>query len=497
VNIKRNFIIGLLNSSWAALSGLIVVPVYIKYLGVEAYGLVGFFTMLQIAFSFMDFGLTPTVNREISRSSSLGKITEARNLLYTLEFFYGLMAIFIAGLVMIAAPYIAHNWLNASDINSHELAKSIILMGVVIACRWPLALYHSALIGLQRLNVSSYIGILITTISSFGAVATVVFIRPSIDAFFIWQAFIAVLSVFSVRLVTWGIIGRDGLDRFHLNRLKKIWRFSAGVSVVGLTGMVLMQLDKVLLSKMLSLEDFGKYSLATVLSMGLYVMLTPLFNTIYPKFSSLVVKEEISKLVYLYKKSTRIFLAFFLPVAITFSIFSKDILFIWTGDIHLAGSVAPIASLVIIGTALNGIMHFPYALQLAYGKVAIAIKINIFLISVMLPLTIIFTFKFGAVGGGLSWATLNFLYLIFGTLLTHKYLLKGVGFSWFFEDVMFPLVMSIIICGGGGYIVKTQEFNSYSNLSLGIFFVFLTFVIILKKTQNIQDLLASFGRVNN
>ena len=44
-----------------------MLPMYIKYMGAEAYGLVGFFSMLQAWFNLLDLRLTPTIGRETAR----------------------------------------------------------------------------------------------------------------------------------------------------------------------------------------------------------------------------------------------------------------------------------------------------------------------------------------------------------------------------------------------------------------------------------------------
>jgi len=50
--------------------GLAFVPVYIDYLGIEAYGLIGVFAILQAWLALLDFGMTPTLAREMSRFSA-------------------------------------------------------------------------------------------------------------------------------------------------------------------------------------------------------------------------------------------------------------------------------------------------------------------------------------------------------------------------------------------------------------------------------------------
>jgi O-antigen/teichoic acid export membrane protein len=46
---------------------LAFIPLYIKYLGVEAYGLVGLFSVLQISFTLLDMGMSLTLSREMAR----------------------------------------------------------------------------------------------------------------------------------------------------------------------------------------------------------------------------------------------------------------------------------------------------------------------------------------------------------------------------------------------------------------------------------------------
>lgn len=43
--LKRNLIANYLGQGWTALMGLAFIPLYIRYLGIEAYGLIGLFPM--------------------------------------------------------------------------------------------------------------------------------------------------------------------------------------------------------------------------------------------------------------------------------------------------------------------------------------------------------------------------------------------------------------------------------------------------------------------
>jgi len=486
MRLSRNLLAGIANSGWTALVNLIVVPLYLKYLGIEAYGLIGFYTTTQVLLSLLDLGLAPTINREVARSSASGEFREARNLLHTLGVVYWVTAGIIALVISTLAPVIANHWLQSSHIAPATLMRAVMLMGLVIACRWPIGLYQGALMGMQRLTVSSAVNIVTVTCGNFGAVVILASVSPTIEAFFMWQAGVALLGAAAMRWAAWRAMGRADVGKFDVNGLKRVWRFSAGMSGVAVSGIILMQLDKVMLSRMLSLEDFGRYALASLIASGLYVLLTPVFNAIYPRMSALVATGDTGKLIDFYETGTRLCLALLLPAAVTVAIFSKDLLYLWTRNDHLAATSAPIVSLFVIGTALNGVMHFPYALQLAYGATRLPLTINIILMLIMVPLTVTLARFYGAVGGAAAWALLNGLYLFVGTWLTHRSLLKGIGAKWLLGDVVLPLAIAVIVAGAGGGLIQRLGYPYYVNLLSGVGWVCMAFLLTIQVSPRLR-----------
>lgn len=466
MRLGRNLLAALTNSLWSAFVGLAVVPFYLNYLGVEAYGLVGFFAMTQALLQLLDFGLAPTLNREVARCSISSRLCELSNLLHTLAVIYWLIAILIGLVVVAAAPIIAQHWLQPESLSPETVIQAVMLIGVIVACRWPIGLYLGVVMGAQRLVLASSISIVMTTVGNFGAVAVLTFVSPTIQAFFIWQAAVALAYVAVVRSVAWHVIDATEDVRFDIQELRRIWRFSAGVSGVAVTALVLVQLDRIILSRMLSLEDFGRYTMGALVASGLYVILTPVFNVVYPRLSALVALGDTANVINLYRYGTRLLLSVLFPVAIMAALFAEELVTLWTGDAGLARHVGPIVSLFLVSTALNGAMHFPYALQLAYGVTRLPLLINILLIALLAPSTIYLALRYGAVGGALAAAALNAFYLFIGTFLTHRVLLKGLGRKWLLEDVGIPLTIALIIVGGGVYL--TQDYSDVSRVVVGL-----------------------------
>src|ERR1700733_16084280 len=95
--LKLELVASFAGTGWSGVVQLACIPAYIKLMGIESYGLIGFYLVLQAALQVLDLGLSPTMNREMARYSVLpDKADEARDLVRTLEVGYWSIGIIIA-----------------------------------------------------------------------------------------------------------------------------------------------------------------------------------------------------------------------------------------------------------------------------------------------------------------------------------------------------------------------------------------------------------------
>lgn len=474
----RNIAVGIGSSAWAAIIGLAMVPFYLRYLGVEAYGLVGFFIALQAVFQLFDMGLAPTISREVARAYATNELPQARNLLATLAVFYWACAVLIGLGMMAAAPAIGTYWLKPSAAFGDATVHAVALIGVVIAIRFPIGLYVGAIQGAHRVAEVSALGAAVSTVGAGGAAIVVAFISPTIEAFFIWQVGVAILHVILVRWGAWRIIGGHKFAKFELDWLRRIAGFTAAMSVVMILGVVFAQLDKVILSRTVGLGELGRYTIAGIPARSLSLLTAPVFTVIYARLSSLAATNDHAAMENLYRNGTRLFLAIVMPLSAFVGLFSYEILTIWTGDAALAKVIAPVAAFLIYGSALNTIMVFPFALQLAFGNPRLAALISAVLIVGFLPLLFWMIADFGIVGAAGAWLILNAAYVPFGTWLTHRSLLPGLGPLWLSTDVGLPVAVSAVVIGGGFLFLETL-ISSMARVLSGAALVPLAFALII------------------
>jgi O-antigen/teichoic acid export membrane protein len=444
---RRNLLAGVAASIGSALIGLAVVPVYLRHLGLEAYGVIAILTTAQALFSVLDMGLAPAVNREVARGLATGEPEPSRLLLYTLERVYGAMALGIALVAVFAAPLIATGWLRSNTLEPSALATSLTLIGIVVACRWPVGLYLGVLLGAQRAALSSGIALLSAVLGSVGAALIVAVFSQRLETLFAWLALTGLLQAFAMRAAAWRCVGKPASARMSLPALRQIWRFSAGLSGIAVTALLLTQVDKIILSRSLPLAGFAEYALATLVVSGLYLCIGPVFNVIYPMFSTLVVRGDTPALLRTYRNGTRLAVSFLFPVATVPRGLRKR---------HRSrldrrrGACGERRTRHFPARSRDRTPRrdvLPVCPAAGPCRTRLPLAINLLLVVVSVPLTATLATLYGAVGGGLAWLALYVFYTVVGSLLTHRYVLRKAGPAWLLRDVGLPFVASVVIGG--------------------------------------------------
>jgi hypothetical protein len=219
---KKNLAANYIGQGWVALMGLAFIPLYIKYLGIEAYGLIGLFAVLQSWLTLLDMGMTPTLGREMARFTGGGKSIESiRDLLRSIEVVAFIVAFLIAGSIFFGANWIAVNWLKSDSISAVTVANAFVVMGIVTALRFVEGIYRSAIIGMQRQILFNIINAGMATIRGLGAVIILKWVSPTIQVFFLWQGGLSILTLLLLGVATYKSLpkGERG-GRFSYGEIK-------------------------------------------------------------------------------------------------------------------------------------------------------------------------------------------------------------------------------------------------------------------------------------
>ena len=446
--------------------GLAFVPFYIRLMGAEAYGIVGVFVSIQVMFSVLDLGLSQALSRELARLSVDRKNADLMaDTARTLEVVYWGIALGVAVVIALLSHFIAYQWLNPEHLSQESLVEALWVMAVVVGLRWPVALYMGGLNGLQRQVMVNALFAVFVTLQGAGALAVLWFVEPTVRAFFLWQALIALLQVVGLRIALWRSLPSEGVGVFRLEILKGLWRFAAGMTGISLLATILTQMDKVLLSKLLPLAEFGYYTFAATVAAVIYKLISPVFTAYYPRLTELATKDDQPALGRVYHQGCQLMAVAILPVTLILAFFSKEILELWTRNPDVVAKSSLLISLLVIGNALNGLMNLPYALQLAHGWTKLAFYQNVIAVIVLAPAIYFSTLRWGAVGAAGVWIVLNSAYLLIGVQVMHRRLLVTEKSGWYANDVG-KILLAVLVVAGIARVLMADDLGGIAKIMI-------------------------------
>lgn len=446
LSLRASVAANFLASGWAAVMGLAFVPLYIRYLGIEAYALIGFFATLQVWLALLDMGFSATLNREMARcSADPDNAHHAGDLLRSMEIIGCVLAGSVAVLVLLASSLIARHWLNAQELAPATVQVAIALMGFIIALQWVGGLYRNGLLGLHRHLWVSAATALTATVRAIGSVAVLAFVSPTIISFFFFQL---AVSAGESLLNGWHLhrsLPRAAVKpKFSWTALQRVWRFAAGLTVGAILATLLTQLDKVLLATLLPLADFGYFALTVTVAGALSIFTMPIHNVGYPRLAGMAAGGDPAAMASEYHRFAQVLSVSVIPAGLMLSFFSTEIIFLWTGDSVTTQTVAPVLTVWMVGSVLNALMHVPYMAQLAHGWTKLSVVANTIGVLLMIPALLYFVPRHGAIAAAWIWVTINAASVLLTIPVMHTRILRGEMRAWYVRDVLAPLAAATV-----------------------------------------------------
>lgn len=480
--VAKNLGANLIGGGWNGLLIILATPWYISLLGMEGYGLVGFWLLMQILLSLGDLGLGATLVREFAASEGRPDIVDRRrDLLRTLEHIYWPLAALIAIIIFFSASWIANNWLKLYVLSPDEATKAIQWMALALGLQFPCALYSSGLAGLQsqgRMNLLQMLG---STLRHGGGVA-ILYWRAAPVWFFIVQAFVAGVQTLATRAVLWRMIqsGKNRPPVFRLDLLREVWRFSAGMACTMIAGVFLANVDRLSLSKLMPAEELGKYTAALTATGLLQLGIQPFYRAYFPRFAELFAIGDAKGLRKEYYQGCRLMAGIIIPFAILGWVFAPDIFKAWIGRVDV--TIVSVFRWLLLGISAAGLMWLPAAFQQAQGWTRLHAAMIIGALGIGVPCLWWAIKKWGTVGATTVWVLHGISDATLGIWLMHQRLLRGEIMRWYRTVVFPPLLCSLPIVGLSWWLMPSDLGRWPIAFWLGItsLFVILSLLVFAK-----------------
>jgi len=419
-------------------------------MGGEAYGLVGFFSMLQAWFNVLDLGLTPTIARESARyfGGALAPV-DYRRLYRVLSLIFVAVALIGGGALVGLAPIIAEHWLHVHELPVDDVVVAVQIMGLSVAMRWMAGLYRGVITGAERLVWLSAFNALIATLRFVAVFASMAVWGYTPKVFFLHQLAVAVLEMGVLFLMARRLMPHPALHDpptgWSFASIAPLLQFSLTIAFTSSVWVFVTQTDKLILSGVLPLAEYGFFTLAVLVAGGITIVTGPITTVLLPRLARLHAEGNHTEIVRLYNSFAQLVGVVAVSLMVTLVFCAESLLFAWTGDRELTHAAAPILRLYAIGNGLLAMGAFPFYLQYARGNLRYHLIGNIGLVVLLIPAIVFAASRAGGVGAGWVWVGMNAIYLFGWVAFVHSRLEPGLHVEWISRNVLVILMPTTLV----------------------------------------------------
>lgn len=396
--------------------------------------------LLLALFWVLDSGVAQAISREVARAlEGTGGLAPMRSVLRSVEVCAFGAGIAVVVLAFAAGDGIVDRWLRIEHLEWSSAYLAFRLLGIQLAFRFFLSPYRAVISGAQELVWLNGISAGFATLRGVGVIPLLQ-AWPTIETFIAFQAGVTALEAGILRWKAWSLLPDAVRPAFSWSALGQIHRFSFAAMLVTLLCFILSQADRAVLSAMISLSEFGAYTLSASVASVLGMMSGPVSIVAQLKFNELAARGEGSLLSEPLHKFARVVVLGCAPAALVLAVFAEPLLFIWTRNATLSAAAAPLLIPLTFAALFNACAAIPYVLPLAHGRPGHLVRVHAVAVALLLPAIYFGSSAFGAIAAAIACASVAAFELLVAVWMLHADVPPAEVRRWFGRDVILPIV---------------------------------------------------------
>jgi O-antigen/teichoic acid export membrane protein len=409
---KKNIFANYVGAFVLALAPMLALPWYLMALGPKQFGLVGFITMLQGLLGLADAGMSQALIREIAIQFGAGADgrRKAASLLSSFEIIYWVLGGAVAVMLLLFRGPIVKYWLVLDGLPSEAGQQAILGAAALFAAQFPGSIYRSFMLGAQaqvRLNKIMVGG---ATLRHIGGVV-VMALWQTLSTYLLWNVIVSLVETMVRAIFAWETTGlsRRG-SGWDASQMRSLWRMALGMSGATFLGAITVQMDKVIVSKMVGVDQFGYYMIAATVASGVLQLIYPLIQAALPH--AIQLREDPKGLIRLNIRLLKIIGTIVICGIVSYATLGGWMLKIWLKNIDAVDSVYPVLSILLIGSAMNAFYNVGYIQWIVFEKLGRVFQVNFIAFVLSISIIPLFVIKFGMVGAASGWLAINLIGLV-------------------------------------------------------------------------------------
>lgn len=390
-----------------ALVPLLAIPVLIRMLGPELWGLVAFVNLMVVLMMMLNVGISQALVREFAHrwTCEADDRVRAASLLRGYEGLYWAVAIVVGACVLPFTPWIADIWLNTSP-EVEEMARySVVFAILLFVGTLPATVYRGTLLAIQEhvlfnvirsTAVIAKVGLGVLAVQQTGSVLGYL-------TFFVGVSFLETLAL---AVAAWRFMPfRRRAIAFHLREVQVTLKFSITMTILVMMGVATTQIDRLFVSVLMPVEDLGVYSIAVSLAFGVLQITYPLFTSVMPIL--VAIGTDSHRRLRAIRNLLATVLAMVVGLGGLYAFAGTAALSFWLSDPSLAQAVKQPLTWLLVGAALNTVYNVGYMNWVSLGQTRWILWVNLLSLSVTTAVLPAAISAWGLVGAASAFVIVN------------------------------------------------------------------------------------------
>ncbi len=397
--LTRNTVINFAGLILPLMVGVAAIPLAIRGLGTEAFGILSIAWVVIGYLTLLDFGLSRATTKFTAEHLRSGTQDAIPSVMWTAVFVSFSLGC-IGGLVL----YLTLPWMTGCFIHPSDALFPHALAGFrVVACALPILLLSVNLKGMlgaaQRFDLVNAVHIPVTILN---------FIIPALSLPFGWKLPEILILMMLSRAAAAGCYFILCLRVFPGCRIRirptrstvrRLLAYGGWVTVSGVVSPLLVSLDRFFIGSMLSVSLLTFYAAPLEAVMRLRVIPQSMMATVFPEFSAGLDGRRMSQLFW---RSVKYILLVIGVISLVLFFFASDILRVWLGEAFAERSTT-VFQIVSVSILINFLAIVPFTLLQGIGRPDIPAKLHLAELPFYILLLVVSIRMLGLVGAALAW----------------------------------------------------------------------------------------------
>lgn len=373
--LARNTLLNLLGSVLPILVAILAIPILIRGIGTERFGILSLVWMFVGYFSLFDLGLGKAVTKLVAEKISTDLEGQIPPLFWTSVLLMLVLGVVGSGVVLVGGQWLVCDVLNVSTQFEHETICSF----YAIAFSLPFIINTSALRGVliayQRFGLVNAIRTPQGILNFLAPLAVLPFSR----------SLIAIVSVLvGVRILVWGAHLYVCLKHYpmlhrniqvELSLVRPLLHFGGWMTVTNIISPLMTYLDRFFIASVVSTTAVAYYAAPYQVVTKLLVVPGALLGVLFPAFSSSLSTSN-HRAQQLFENGIQAIFLLLFPVVLIILFFAHEGLKLWLG-IEFADNSTVVLQLLSVGILINSLTLVPFTFIQSAGRPDLTAKFHL------------------------------------------------------------------------------------------------------------------------